>query len=164
MIEKAHIHYINKITLKKIKQILCTFEKKKSFVNYIFETLKIENMTAFSDSYNVITSHLSEFMNGNCAKNGKRQSINSLKIWAKKLCTKSIYSQILQRVYSYEDLNSEQLHMLSDLFLSDKNEMPPSLSIFIEQKIKTEKYGEAILLLILWSIYGKDQIDIVNIP
>ncbi len=150
--------YRNKITLNKIKDIICSNVTKKAFADYIFEPLKNENMETFTESYSITINHLSEFMNGNCDKNGKRQSVSTLRLWADKICIPLTYQKMLEKVSIYESLTPEQLRMFSELFLADKEKMPELFTMFIEQKINEKSYSQLILLLILWSIYGEDYI------
>lgn len=148
----------NSITLNKIKDIICKEASKKAFVNYIFSPLKNENLMNFTDSYNVVDKHLSEFMNGNCNKSGKRQSVATLKEWAEKIYNPQVYQKLLEKTSTYSGLDAEQLYAVSELFNNDKSEMPPLFSQFIEHKINSKSYDEVIFFLILWSVYGKDYI------
>lgn len=156
------VEYLNKITLKLLKNIICPHEQLKSFVNQIFEPLKSSGFDNISDEYNVINSHLYEFANGNINKENKRISVNSLKIWASSLTDKTVYAQFLDNISGYAELNDEQLDQIMNLFELDRDEMPPKFSSFIEQAFQDANYSQAIMFLLLWSIYGKDQIHLLN--
>lgn len=153
----------NNITLNKIKDIICSKVSKKAFVNYIFFPLKNENMMNFTDSYNVVDKHLSEFMDGNRnKKNGKLQSVATLKEWADKISNKKVYQELLEKISIYSMLDNEQLNAISELFHSDKSKMPNLFSKFIEHKITDGAYDVVIFFLILWSVYGSEYISLFS--
>lgn len=156
--------YQNKITLLEIKKSISSLEYQKDFINKLFYPLKKPAMLTFLDSYLYKNTRI--FMNGNygrqtnkkCKNFGKiiRKNITMLNDFAKQLQDKITFDKMLDSVKSIVDvgiLNTE--HEVFGLIEKDIDAMPENLVRCIKNCIDTEKFYEALMFLILWSIYGE---------
>ena len=152
--------YQNRITLEKIKNTLCPEKTNKDFVNLVFGCLKDPGQLTFTDSFG--EKHLPSFMKGN-HDGQKRLNTRKLKLWSESICQDTVF---LEMAYSLTIIADAQKitkqHVVYQLFLLDKNEMPDALTELIECRIAEQDHGKALLLMILWSIYGKEYIDILH--
>ncbi len=156
--------YQNKITLFEIKKLISSLEHQKDFLNKLFEPLKKPAKPTFLDSY--LCKNKKHFMNGNydiqtnenCRNHGKiiRKNIRMLESFAEQLQDNVIFNKMLDSVKNIVDvgiLNTK--HEVFGLIQKDINAMPDSFVKCINNCIDTEKFYEALLFLILWSIYGE---------
>lgn len=162
----------NKITLIKIKNIICPEENDVKFLNRIFSPLAKEKMT-FYESYS-IEKHKSFFMNGNITRNYNKSSENynkkqrdrtrDLKEWAKALICTTAFAEMLDIVKEItERLVFNRHHKVFNLIDIDKDIMPDDLLNFINLCLEKNECASALLMLILWSVYGEYIIYIENI-
>lgn len=151
--------YKNFITLEKIKKSLCQEKSNKDFVNMIFKPLKDPYQLTFTDSFG--EKHLSSFMKGN-HDGRKRLNVRKLKLWSEILCEDAVLNEMKKPVEAMaEAYNVDEHHAIYQLIEPERCEMPDSLKIYIDQCIKHSDHGSAIIMMILWSVYGKEQIDLL---
>mgnify|MGYP001176623809 CR=1 FL=1 len=151
--------YKNHITLEKIKKILSPNKTNKDFINLIFKPLKDSYQLTFTDSFG--EKHLSSFMKGNYDEH-KRLNVRKLKLWSELICKDSVFQEMQTSLTAMIDVCGMNIeHEIYQLISYDRCEMPVSFFQSIEESIKSRKYDKSILMLILWSIYGKEQIDLL---
>ena len=156
--------YQNKITLLEIKRLVSSLEHQKEFINELFEPLKNPVKLTFLDSY--LHKNTKTFMNGNYGKQFNklcgnfneiiRKNIIMLNNFAKQLQDGVIFNKMLDSVKKVADvgvLNAE--HEVFGLIEKDIEAMPEDFVKCINNYIDTGKFYEALLFLILWSIYGE---------
>jgi len=149
------------ITLEKIKTTLCPSKTNKDFVNLIFHPLKDAYQLTFTDSFG--EKHLSAFMKGNHDGN-KRLNVKKLKNWAVMICKDSIFQEMCKNMEVItESGNVNKKHEIYSLIELDRHEIPGSLLYTVENFVRIENHAGAVLLLVLWSIYGKEHIDLLHI-
>lgn len=168
--KSCYIDYENRITLNLLKNLICPNETQLHFVNKLFEPLRKSGCISFSESYSCARENkLSTFMNGNIYTYRKtgykiRQSVSTLREWADLLSDKKIYLQITENTDSYignyKQLKDKILQLCE--YESDRQEMPAKFCRYIDCSFREEKCTEAVLMLVLWSLYGKDQIHLLN--
>ncbi len=156
--ETQHPFYQNGITLKRIKDELCPSKTNKDFVNLIFQPLKEPHQLTFTDT--IGEKHLSAFVHGN-HDNKKRLNIRRLHIWAENICA-GAWSELLPPLDALaESAGVSQRHSIYQLLSLDETEMPDSLLNTIRRYIREQQHSSAILLMILWAIYSREQIDLL---
>lgn len=170
----VNLLYVNKITLRKIKDIICADKIKyryhKQFIDELFKPLHIytSQQDSFVDRY--IGTHISIFMNGNYCKNKngdyKRDSISNLKLWAEKLTNHEEDAfhemlNILDEIYKVENKNNplDKNHRVFKLIDDDLHDMPNSFVNYINLCMQNGDYLKTLLMMIFWSIYGRDEIE-----
>ena len=155
----ANCLYKNHITLEKIKCTLCPDKTNKDFVNLVFKCLKDPHQLTFIDSFG--EKHLPSFMKGN-HDGQKRLNVRKLKLWSESICKDSVFLEMTHPLTAISDAQKiTERHAVYQLLLSDKQEMPDTLFASIEAWRDEQNHGKALLLMILWSIYGKEYIDIL---
>lgn len=156
--------YQNKITLIEIKRLISSSEHQKEFINKLFEPLKNPVKLTFLDSY--LHKNTKTFMNGNYGRQTNkncgnfneiiRKNITILNNFARQLQDSVIFNKMLDSVKKIADigvLNAE--HEVFGLIEKDIDAMPENFMKYINNRIDTGKFHEALLFLILWSIYGE---------
>lgn len=162
----------NKITLIKIKNIIYPEKDDIEFLNKIFSPFAKEKMS-FYESYS-IEKHKSFFMNGNITKNYNKSSgnynmkqrdrIHDLKDWAKMLICGTAFSKMLDIIKGItENSVFNRNHRIFNLIEIDKDIMPDNFLNFINLCLEENECAKALLMLILWSIYGECIIYIEDI-
>lgn len=150
----------NQITLEKIKAALCPSKTNKDFVNLVFHPLKDTHQLTFTDSFG--EKHLSVFMKSN-HDGKKRLNVRKLKLWSEVISEESVFQEMCSSLVSLTDVcGVDAQHEVYNLLQLDKHEMPASLVHTIESLIGRNDHAGAVLLLILWSVYGKEQIDLLH--
>lgn len=151
---------MSQITLEKIKEILCPFKTNKDFVNIIFCPLKDEHQLTFTDTFG--EKHLSAFMKGN--HDGKRRlNVKKLKIWSEMICTESIFSKMRENLAILTEAgNVTAHHEIYSLIELDRHEIPVSFINIVDRYIRVDDHAAAVLLLVLWAVYGKEHIDLLH--
>lgn len=156
--------YENKITLKKIKNIICPEKEDVEFLNKIFSPLAKEKMT-FYESYS-IEKHKSFFMNGNITKNYDKSSGNygtrqrdktrDLNYWAKILLCGTAFDEMIDIIKEMTEKSSlNRHHEIFSLIELDIEAMLDVFVNFLNVCFDENKYAEVLLMLILWSVYGE---------
>lgn len=149
----------NNITLEKIKKVLCPGKTNKDFVNLIFDVLKENGDYTFVDSFG--EKHLSSFMKGN-HDGKKRLNLRRLKRWSEYICFENHFDEMSDSVEvfvnSFPDENKHNTYNLIVLY----NEMPEKLVQRIKLYKDENAHGRAILLLILWAVYGNEQMNLLR--
>lgn len=150
----------SRITLEKIKELLSPSKTNKDFVNLVFHALKDTHQLTFTDSFG--EKHLTVFMRGN-HDGSKRLNVRRLKQWAEMLCNEMVLNKMQKSVEILVDTqNVTARHEIYRLFSLDKDVMPVSLVQTLENLIKENNHTDAVLLLVLWSVYGQEQIDLLH--
>lgn len=154
----------NKITLTKIKSIICPEKDDVKFLNKIFRPL-VEEERPFYESYNM-RAHKSFFMNGNITKNYSKRSKNysksqrdrtrDLKYWADMMLCGTAFGEMLDIVKEItENLALNRHHEVFSLIELDIEIMPDMFVNFLNVCLEENECEKALLMLILWSIYGE---------
>ncbi len=154
----------NKITLTKIKSIICPEKDDVEFVNKIFSPF-LEEKRTFYESYR-LEKHLSCFMNGSITKNYAKRSQNyganqryktrDLKYWANMLVCGTAFSEMLEIVKEMtENSGLNRHHEVFSLIELDIEAMPETFTNFLNMCLEENECAKALLMLILWSIYGE---------
>lgn len=156
--------YENKITLNKIKSIICPEKEDIEFLNKIFSPLAKEKMT-FYESYS-IKKHKSFFMNGNITKNydkssgsyaaRQRDKTRDLNYWAEILLRGTAFDEMIDIVKKLtENSFLNRHHEIFSLIELDIDAMPDAFANFLNVCLEENKCTEVLLMMILWSIYGE---------
>lgn len=149
----------NNITLEKIKNVLCPGKTNKDFVNLIFDVLKEDGDCTFVDSFG--EKHLSSFMKGN--HNGcKRLNIRKLKRWSEYICVENHFDEMSVSIDSFVNSFSKDHKYNTYNLIILYNEMPEKLVQRINLYKDRNEHGKAMLLLILWAIYGNEQVNLLH--
>ncbi|MCM1507981.1 MAG: hypothetical protein NC177_12750 [Ruminococcus flavefaciens] len=154
----------NKITLTKIKSIICIEKDDVKFLNKIFSPL-VEEERPFYESYS-IKKHRAYFMNGNIIKNYNKSSENYdtkqrdkicyLKRWANMLVVGTAFDEMLDIVKEVTvNLALNRHHEVFSLIELDIEIMPNMFMNFLNVCLEENECEKALLMLILWSIYGE---------
>lgn len=150
--------YKNKITLLKIQKLISSIEEQNKFINKLFDPLKKPKKLTFLDSY--MGKNKTYFMNGNYMKNRNdviiRVNTRMLKNFTEQLQDDVIFKKMLASVENIFDvgiLNAE--HKVFGLIEKDMEAMPEKFIKSINNCIDSKKFYEALLFLIIWSIYGE---------
>lgn len=156
--------YENKITLKKIKNIICPEMEDVEFLNKIFSPLAKEGMT-FYKSYS-IEKHKSFFINGNITKNyckssesyatKQRDKTRDLNYWAELLLCDTAFNEMIEIIKKITENSSlNRHHEIFSLIELDIDAMPDPFTNFLNVCLEENKCAEVLLMMILWSIYGE---------
>ena len=149
------------ITLERIKMTLCPSKTNKDFVNLIFHPLKDAHQLTFTDTFG--EKHLSAFMKGN-HDGKKRLNVKKLKSWATMICKNSIFQEMRENIEVLtESGNVNAKHEIYSLIDLDRHEIPVALLNTVDRFIRGEEHAGAVLLLVLWTVYGKEHIDLLHI-
>lgn len=162
----------NKITLAKIKSIICPEKDNIEFINNIFSPLAKEDMT-FYDSHS-FEKHLSRFMQGNITKNyakssghygvRQRDRTTDLKCWADMLVYGTAFGEMLDIVKKLtENSGLNCNHEVFGLVELDVKIMPDKFTHFLNLCLEENDCEKALLMLILWSVFGECIVHIEDI-
>ncbi len=161
------VFYKNQITLEKIRNaVFPDMKNNENFVNTIFEPFNTDknNFKSFLAVFPVGDGHLSEFMKGNYYNNARKNKKSLRNEWADLLCNGTAFSEMLHiitKLLKNHVLNAE--HIIFKYVKLDIDNMPENFVNFLNLCFEEYDYSRALLILILWSIYGEHIIYINSI-
>lgn len=133
-----------KITGKQIMQ--CLGEKNLTeFVRRIFDPLKYSKDVF---DWHILDKKRYEMMSGTLTGGN-----STFRTWAEMIRNPVTYDNIKKQISFYQTDNEQQYQEFRALFESDRTEMDQRLAKKIEMKFTNKETSDAILLLLLWSIF-----------
>lgn len=154
-----------RITGRKIMNLLMKYHGDREygfitgFITKFFEPLRSTTKCSVKECFPILNSNSAGVIDGKVSI-PKYQ----LSMIAEKIKNTDTYTKLLYCINGYYTQTDELQEAIVKLFEEDSNsnEMPKNLSEMIKEKFKNNQNCEAILLMFLWSLYHKENIELLS--